>query len=125
MAKPVCLITGVGPGTGAECARRFARDGYRIAMLARNRERLDALATEIDGAKGYECDVADLDQLVATVQNVQSEMGAPEVVIHNAVSGVLEGGGASRFMDGDPARLERNFRVNTCRSRNGHRTRAR
>ncbi len=53
MAKPVCLITGVGPGTGAECARRFARDGYRVAMLARNRERLDELATEIDAAKGY------------------------------------------------------------------------
>ena len=113
MAKPVCLITGVGPGTGAECARRFARDGYRVAMLARNRERLDELAAEIDGAKGYDCDVSDLDQLVSTVRAVQSEMGAPEVVIHNAVSGVLEGGGASRFMEGDPARLERNFRVNT------------
>ena len=84
MDKPVCLITGVGPGTGAECARRFARDGYRVAMLARNRERLDELAAEIDGAKGYVCDVSDLDQLVSTVHAVQSEMGAPEVVIHGS-----------------------------------------
>ena len=37
MAEKVCLITGVGPGTGAACARRFA-EGYRVAMLARNAE---------------------------------------------------------------------------------------
>ena len=39
----VCLITGVGPGTGAALARRFARGGYRVAMLARNGDRLAAL----------------------------------------------------------------------------------
>ena len=53
MAQPVCLITGVGAGTGAALARRFAAGGYRVAMLARNRERLDALENEIVDAKGY------------------------------------------------------------------------
>lgn len=113
MAKPVCLIVGVGPGTGAECARRFARGGYAIAMFARNRERLDEMESELGDAKGYVCDVSNLEQLVETVHKVQSEMGAPEVLIHNAVSGVLEGGGASTFMESDPQRLEHNFRVNT------------
>ncbi|UCH47653.1 MAG: SDR family NAD(P)-dependent oxidoreductase [Betaproteobacteria bacterium] len=113
MSKPVCLIVGVGPGTGAECARRFSRGGYAIAMFARNRERLDELESELGDAKGYVCDVSDLEQLVDTVHKVQSEMGAPEVLIHNAVSGVLEGGGASTFLESDPQRLERNFRVNT------------
>ena len=113
MEKPVCLIVGVGPGTGAECARRFARGGYAIAMIARNRERLDELESELGDAKGYVCDVSDLEQLVDTVHTVQSEMGAPEVLIHNAVSGVLDGGGASTFLESDPQRLERNFRVNT------------
>jgi len=110
---PVCLIAGVGPGTGSECAMRFAAGGYQIAMLARDQERLDKLAAEIDGAKGYVCDVADLEGLTATVEKVSAEMGAPSVVIHNAVSGVLEGGGASKFLESDPTRLERNFRVNT------------
>jgi NAD(P)-dependent dehydrogenase (short-subunit alcohol dehydrogenase family) len=64
-------------------------------------------------AKGYVCDVSDLEQLVDTVHKVQSEMGSPEVLIHNAVSGVLDGGGASTFLESDPQRLERNFRVNT------------
>jgi len=113
MGKPVCLIVGVGPGTGAECARRFARGGYAIAMFARNRERLDELESELGDAKGYVCDVSDLEQLVDTVHKVQSEMGSPEVLIHNAVSGVLDGGGASTFLESDPQRLERNFRVNT------------
>ena len=40
MSKPVALITGVGEGTGASLARRFAQGGYRVAMLARNRDRL-------------------------------------------------------------------------------------
>ena len=113
MGKPVCLIVGVGPGTGAECARRFARGGYAIAMFARNRERLDELESELEDAKGYVCDVSDLEQLVDTVHKVQSEMGTPEVLIHNAVSGVLDGGGASTFLESDPQRLEHNFRVNT------------
>ncbi len=111
--KPVCLIAGAGPGSGAECARRFAAGDYRVALLARDQDRLKQLEAEIDGTKGYVCDVADLDGLVATVENVTKEMGAPSVVIHTAVSGVLEGGGASKFMESDPTRLERNFRVNT------------
>ncbi|MDP7174185.1 MAG: SDR family NAD(P)-dependent oxidoreductase [Alphaproteobacteria bacterium] len=113
MANPVCLIAGAGPGTGGECARRFASGGYRVAMLARNKERLDALEAEIQGSRGYVCDVSDLDGLMATAECVRDEMGAPEVVVHNAVSGILEGGGAAKFLEDDPTRLERNFRVNT------------
>ena len=44
---PVVLVTGVGPGTGAAISRRFCLGGYRVAMLARTRERLDALEREI------------------------------------------------------------------------------
>ena len=36
----VAFVTGVGDGTGAAVARRFAEGGYRVAMLARNEERL-------------------------------------------------------------------------------------
>ena len=113
MSEPVCLIAGVGPGTGTECVKRFARGGYRVAMLARDQVRLNALESEIEGTKGYVCDVSDLDGLVACAEQVASEMGPPQVVIHNAVMGILDGGGAATFMESDPERLERNFRVNT------------
>ena len=38
--KPVCVSTGLGEGTGGWTARRFAKAGYRVAMLARTEERL-------------------------------------------------------------------------------------
>ncbi len=108
MSKPVALITGVGDGTGAALARRFAHGGYRVAMLARNPERLKALENEIADAKGYVCDIGDLDALMATVETVRSEMGVPSVLVHNAVSATFK-----TFLEADPEDLERNFRVNT------------
>ena len=111
--KPICLIFGTGPGTGAACAQRFVVGGYRIAMLARDKGRLDALESEIGEAKGYVCDASNLEQIVSVIEQVTLEMGPPKIAIHNAVSGILEGGGSSRFMESDPTRLERNFRVNT------------
>ena len=39
MAQPICVVTGVGPGTGTALARRFANGGYRVAMLARSAQR--------------------------------------------------------------------------------------
>ncbi len=77
MSKQIALITGVGDGTGAALARRFAQGGYQVAMLARNRGRLEALENEIAEAKGYVCDIGDLDALMATVETVRSEMGGP------------------------------------------------
>ena len=108
MSKPVCLVTGVGDGTGASVARRFAQDGYRVAMLARNRERLSDLEAELPGSKAFAFDLADLDQLVSVCRQVTEEMGSPEVVVHNAVRATFK-----PFMEVDPAELELNFRVNT------------
>ncbi len=109
MAKPVCLVTGVGPehGTGAEIAQRFASGGYQVAMLARDAERLGTLQDKIDGAKSYPCDVADLEMLVQTVAKVRKEMGPPSVVVHNALRSAR-----GSILDLDPLDLERNFRVN-------------
>jgi len=105
---PVCLITGVGDATGAALVRRFAEGGYRVAMIARNAARLERLAADIDGALAYPGDVADLDALSRTVAKIQLEVGAVEVLIHNAVAHTFGG-----FLDSRPAELERNFRVNT------------
>ena len=106
--SPVALISGVGPGTGAAIARRFAADGYRVAMLARNRERLDALEAEIPNAVGFACDVSDELQVDAAVAAAREELGAPSVLVHNAV-----GGAFANFLDLDPALLNQNFQVNT------------
>ena len=108
MAEPVCIVSGVGPGTGTALSRRFAEGGYRVAMLARSAERLASLESEIPGATGFVCDVADEAAVNSTVAAIKQRFGAPGVLIHNAV-----GGAFGTFLDIDPADLERNFRVNT------------
>ena len=106
MAEDVCLITGVGPGTGRALVERFAQ-GYRVAMLARNAERLGEIEAAVPGAKAYPCDVTETDQLVETVAAVSAELGSPSVVIHNAVGGTF-----GDFMSIDPDALDGNFQVN-------------
>ena len=108
MAEPICLITGVGPGTGAALSRRFARGGYRVAMLARDRERLTRLEAEVTGSRGYVCDVTDEAAINDTVAQVKDDLGSPEVVIHNAV-----GGAFGDFLEIKPDTLAYNFQVNT------------
>lgn len=103
-SSPLALVTGVGPGTGSAVVRRFAAGGYRVAMLARNGERLDALAEDIAGTTAAPCDVTDADALARVID----EIGAPDVVVHNAV-----GGAFGSFQEIDPDVLRRNFETNT------------
>ena len=107
MSDAVCLISGVGPGTGAALARRFASGGYRVAMLARNEERLRSLEAGIDGSRGYVCDVSDPEAVRATVARVRGDLGAPTVLVHNAV-----GGAFGDFLEVEPEQLRANFEVN-------------
>ena len=108
MTGKVCVISGVGPGTGASLARRFAAGGYGVAMLARNAARLKSLEGEISGAKAFPCDISDPGQVEAAVAAIRRELGEPEVVIHNAV-----GGAFGSFLDIEPSVLNQNFQTNT------------
>jgi NAD(P)-dependent dehydrogenase (short-subunit alcohol dehydrogenase family) len=107
MMDRVCVVTGAGPGTGAALARRFAADGYRVALLARDAKRLGKLAAEIPGSAAFPVDVADLDALRATLAAVRERLGAPSVLLHNAVAG-----GFGDFESVTPEALELRFRVN-------------
>ncbi|MCP5057820.1 MAG: SDR family NAD(P)-dependent oxidoreductase [bacterium] len=107
MTKKVCLVTGVGPGTGTALVQRFA-EGYAVAMIARNTERLSLLEKEVPSARAFPCDVADGQALASTLEQIRQEMGAPSVAIHNAV-----GGAFGDFQAIDPDVLRRNFEINT------------
>ncbi len=106
-AAPVTLITGIGPGTGRALAERFAAGGYRLALLSRNAERLQAVAASLTDAQAFVCDVADDEALASTLKDVKAAMGAPKIVVHNAV-----GGAFGNFLDIDPAVLSANFQTN-------------
>jgi NADP-dependent 3-hydroxy acid dehydrogenase YdfG len=108
MTDLIALIAGVGGATGAALSRRFAQGGYRVAMIARSAERLAELETQIPHARGYPCDVANLSRLGEIVERVQTELGAPHVLIHNAVAATF-----AKILDASVEDLERNFQVNT------------
>jgi NAD(P)-dependent dehydrogenase (short-subunit alcohol dehydrogenase family) len=107
MTSPVCVITGVGPGNGAAFTRRFAGAGYRVAMLARSEDRLRDLEAAIPQAKGYAVDVADAASVQAGFARVRAELGAVDVLVHNAGSGAF-----GDFLHTPPEVFEYAWRVN-------------
>ena len=74
--KPLAIITGVGPGTGAALVRRYAEGGYRVAMLARDVGRLDTLAREVPDSFALPCDVGDPDALLAALDQAAAAGGS-------------------------------------------------
>ncbi len=108
MGQKIALVAGVGRGTGGAVVRRFAAGGYRVAMLARSRPRLEEYETAIPGTLAVPCDVTDPEALAGALARVRAHWGDdPHVVVHNAARGTRGG-----FLDIDPADLEANFRVN-------------
>ncbi len=105
--KPICLVTGVGPGTGQAIVAEFAGE-YEVAMIARNGERLSSIRDKVPGTHSYVCDVSDTAALSAAIDSIKSDLGDPDVVIHNAV-----GGAFGDFMTIKATTLQKNFEVNT------------
>lgn len=88
MTSPLAIVAGVGPGVGSAVARRFARGGFRVAIIARDRARLDTLAAPITAAGGTALPyAADLSEHAATkeaVAEIIADHGPPRALIWNA-----------------------------------------
>ncbi len=108
MDKKVCVVTGVGPGTGAALVKKFAGAGYSVAMVARNQERLTRISEEEPLARPFPCDISDESAVNAVARSIVSELGDPDVIFHNAVRGTF-----GTFLEVLPKDLEENFKVNT------------
>ncbi len=84
----VVLITGGSRGLGLVMARRLAREGARLALIARDEEELarakDDLRRRGSDALIVKCDVRDRAQVQAAVRTVAAELGHVEVLINNA-----------------------------------------
>ena len=77
------LIVGAGEGLSAALARLFAREGIRVALAARQTDKLGALCKET-GATAYTCDATSLDDVTRLFASVERDCGAPDVVVYNA-----------------------------------------
>ncbi|MFY9587972.1 MAG: SDR family oxidoreductase [Actinomycetota bacterium] len=107
----VVLITGASRGLGVEMARRFAREGSRLALAARSGSDLEKVRAEMGerGAKAIAvpADVSDLESLRAMLKEVESGLGPVDVLVNNAgIEDVFD------FESTSPDRIEQIVQVN-------------
>lgn len=91
--SPVVVITGASAGIGRACARRFAADGARVALLARGRAGLDAAARDVREAGGraltIPTDVADFAAVAAAADRVEEQWGPIDIWVNSAFTSVF------------------------------------
>ena len=92
---PTIAIYGAGPALGMAVARRFGREGFRVALVARSRERLDDMAGDLaaDGveAAGFPADISDRSQALRASDEIEARFGAIDVLEHSPTPGRTPG----------------------------------
>lgn len=93
----VAIVTGASSGLGADAARAYAEAGADVALLARRKDKLDALASEIEKtgrrALAVQCDVTNEANVKQAVEEVVARFGKIDILLNNAgvaVSGTVE-----------------------------------
>ncbi|MDJ0513567.1 MAG: SDR family NAD(P)-dependent oxidoreductase [Methyloceanibacter sp.] len=90
MEKGSAIVVGAGSGTGAEVAKRFAEDGYAVAVVRRNADALASLVAKIEqsggNAKALGADASDEAAVARLFEEVERTLGPVEVVVFNAAS---------------------------------------
>jgi NAD(P)-dependent dehydrogenase (short-subunit alcohol dehydrogenase family) len=81
------VITGFGAGIGRATARACAEAGARIVGLELDEARGKAAAAELDGAAFVQCDTGDTEAIAAAFAEVESSIGAIDVLVNNAGAG--------------------------------------
>jgi NAD(P)-dependent dehydrogenase (short-subunit alcohol dehydrogenase family) len=107
----VAAVLGVGSGLGAAVARRFAREGFAVALMARGEESVAGVREEIKGSGGQAfpvtADATDAASVASAFERVRDELGDPEIFVYNA--GAFEMGG---ILEIPPERFDECFKAN-------------
>ena len=88
---PLCIIIGAGTGVSLAVARRFGREGFQVAAVARHRAKLDSFQYAVREAGAacatYPADAGDERSFRESLRRIQRDFGAPDVVVYNASAG--------------------------------------
>lgn len=89
LSNKKAVVTGASSGLGVQMAKSLAAHGADVALLARRKEKLEAVQGEIENEFGVkaisvECDVANLDQVEAAVTEVKKAFGKVDILVNNA-----------------------------------------
>ncbi|WP_225849994.1 SDR family oxidoreductase [Streptomyces sp. HPF1205] len=99
-------VYGAGPALGMAVARRFGREGFRVALVARDRERLDGMVRDLAGegveAGAFRADLADPAAALRVTGEIEDRFGAIDVLEHSPVGP----GVATRPLDLDAAAMD-------------------
>ena len=106
------LITGASSGIGAELAREFANHGHALVLVARSKDRLDALAAELHAGHDTDsivlpADLSNAEELVSVVETLEQRGIEIDILVNNA--GLIDVG---PFADAPPERLQQLIAVN-------------
>lgn len=112
VAPEVAVIAGVGPGLGASLARKFAKKGCRLGLLARSPELLDLLSKELQGSEteilAIQTDIGEADQVTAAFGQIRDRLGPVDLLINNASAG---GPFAQTFVEITPKSFSHGWQV--------------
>lgn len=86
--EAVVLVTGASSGIGEATARAAAQSGARVVLLARRKDRIDALAEELGNALAVACDVTRPEQVHQAVRAAMDKFGRIDVLVNNAGQGL-------------------------------------
>jgi len=107
LKNKVCLVTGGASGIGEAISRRFDKAGAKVAIVDLNIDQAESLASELNLAKAFSCDVSNHEDVKSTVEKVKHEMGNIDVLINNA--GIAHIGNVENT---SPEDLDRIYQVN-------------
>jgi NAD(P)-dependent dehydrogenase (short-subunit alcohol dehydrogenase family) len=112
LAGKVAIVTGAGRGIGAATARALSDAGASVALAARTRAQVDAVALQIRAAGGnalaVECDVSDYAACQHLVHETAQRFGPPDILVNNA--GVIEP--IRAVANADPTEWSRSIEIN-------------
>ncbi|MGE5374099.1 MAG: SDR family NAD(P)-dependent oxidoreductase [Bacteroidota bacterium] len=109
------IIIGASDGLGAALARRLAREGYSLALLARRKEKLDALCNELNASTGTTCaysyvhDVTQYDEIPSLLRRIVADLGGLDLMIFCAGINFPPGGIDRYNFDKDRLMIETNL----------------